>query len=182
VLHPWLQAEVTAIVDTLPPVDGTPSAANGRQWEAWQDGLTIRPTLPTAMPPFRMLLIWDHLAGHKTPELIVWLFRHGVMPLYTPLGGAWLNMAESIQRIVQRRALDGSHPTTTDEIIGWVEAVVAVWNRTPTPFEWGGKRAARRVRSRERRQRLGGSGACTRRPLRRTTIVEQWQSTRYMPH
>lgn len=178
VLHPWLQAEVTAIVDTLPPVDLTPSAANRAQWEAWQDGLTIRPTLPAELPPLRMLLIWDNLAGHKTPELVLWLFRHGVMPLYTPLGGSWLNMAESIQRIVKRRALDGSHPTTPDEIIAWLEAVVHAWNRNPTPFEWGGKRAARRVRSRERRHRLGGSGACTRRPLRRTTIVEQWQSTR----
>jgi hypothetical protein len=32
------------------------------------------------------------------------------MPLYTPLGGSWLNMAESIQRILKRRTLDGQHP------------------------------------------------------------------------
>jgi len=178
VLHPWLQAEVAAIVAALPPMDLTPSAANRGQWEVWQDGLTIRPTLPAEVPPLRMLLIWDNLAGHKTPDLILWLFRHGIMPLYTPLGGSWLNMAESIQRIVTRRALAGQHPHTPAEIIEWLEATVRGWNRHPTPFEWGGKRAARRVRSRERRHRLGGSGACTRRPLRRRTIVEQWQSAR----
>ena len=64
-----------------------------------------------------MLLIWDNLIGHKTPELVVWLFRHGIMPLYTPLSGSWLNMAESIQRILKRRALSGQHPETPEEII-----------------------------------------------------------------
>jgi len=53
------------------------------------------------------------------------------MLLYTPLSGFWLNMAESIQRILKRRALDGSHPQSPEEIIAWVEAVVAAWNRAP---------------------------------------------------
>ena len=72
----------------------TPSAANRAQWERWQVGLTERPTLPAEVPPLRMLLIWDNLTGHKTPELVIWLFRHGIMPVYTPLAGSWLNMAE----------------------------------------------------------------------------------------
>ena len=57
-----------------------------------------------------MLLVLDNLAGHKTAAFVCWLFAHGIMPLYTPLGGSWLNMAESIQRILKRRALDGQHP------------------------------------------------------------------------
>jgi transposase len=56
-----------------------------------------------------MLLVWDNLAGHKTAEMVVWLCRHGIMPLYTPLGGSWLNMAEAIQRILKRRTLDGQN-------------------------------------------------------------------------
>lgn len=51
------------------------------------------------------------------------------MPVYTPLGGSWLNMAESIQRILKRRALEGSEPTHPDQIIGWLEAVAMHWNR-----------------------------------------------------
>src|SRR3954453_20979098 len=39
--------------------------------------------------------------------LVLWLCAHGVMPLYTPVGGSWLNMAESIERVLKRRALDG---------------------------------------------------------------------------
>ena len=42
----------------------------------------------------------DNLAGHHTPAMVIWLFQHGIMPQYTPLGGSWLNMAESIQRIL----------------------------------------------------------------------------------
>jgi hypothetical protein len=114
-----------------------------------------------------MLLVLDNLAGHKTPALVLWLFAHGIMPLYTPVGGSWLNMAESIQRVLKRRALGGQQPTSPEEIIAWFEAVARHWNTEPTPFEWGGKRAARRKRQRERRHRLGGSGAQTRRPVAR---------------
>src|SRR5690349_9788054 len=105
------------------------------------------------------------------------------MLLYTPLGGSWLDMAESIQRILKRRALDGQHPKTPDEIIGWLEAGAAAWNRQPTPFEWGGQRATRRARSRRRRHAQGGSGACTRRPIRRRPyITEKWQATKQVTH
>jgi hypothetical protein len=31
-------------------------------------------------------------------------------------------MAESFQRILQRRALDGQHPQTPEQIIEWMEA------------------------------------------------------------
>lgn len=184
VLHPWLKQELTDILASLPqPSLVLEPEANRALWELWFEGLSVRPTLPAELPPLRMLLIVDNLKGHKSPDLVQWLFEHGIIPLYTPLGGSWLNMAESIQRILKRRALDGQHPTTPVEIINWLEAAARGWNRDPTPFEWGGKRAARRTRSRQRRHALGGSGACTRRPIRRRkTIVEKWQSTCQMTH
>ncbi len=116
-----------------------------------------------------MPLVLDNLAGHKTPELVCWLFAHGVMPLYTPVGGSWLNMAESLQRIRKRRALDGQYPTDTGQIITWFEAAARHWDAAPTPFVRGGKRAARRQRRRERGHRLGGPGACSRAPVPRDT-------------
>jgi len=77
-------------------------------------------------------------------------------------------MAESIQRILRRRALSGHRPQTPQQIMDWFEAVAQAWNQHPTPFEWGGKRAARRQRARSRRQhQLGGSGACTASPISR---------------
>ena len=149
-----------------PPAMPTVSPGETRSgWERWQEGLSIKPTLLAGLPPLRMLLVLDNLAGHKTPEFVCWLFAHGIMHLYTPVGGSWLNMAESIQRVLKRRALNGQHPTDVTTIMGWFEAVARHWNAAPTPFEWGGRRAARRIRQKERRHRLGGSGACTRVPV-----------------
>jgi hypothetical protein len=166
VLHPWLRRELGAILAELPAPPPTADASRAA-WVRWQAGLTMPITLPEQLPPLRVLLVLDNLAGHHTPELVLWLFARGVMPLFTPLGGSWLNMAESIQRVLKRRALDGQHPTSPGEIIGRFEAVAGHWNAAPTPFVWGGKRAARRKRQRERRHVVGGSGACTRQPIRR---------------
>jgi hypothetical protein len=169
VLHAWLKSEVDALLATLPePLPLEDPLARRAQWTRWQEGLTLRITLPAALPPLRLLLVWDNLKGHHTPELVLWLFARGVMVLYTPLSGSWLNMAESIQRILGRRALEGQHPETQEQIIMWLEATARGWNTDPTPFVWGGKRAARRARARERRHALAGSGACSRRSLRRT--------------
>jgi hypothetical protein len=154
VLHPWVQAELTHILAALPaalqPEAGRPLAA---RWATW---LGHAPRDP--LPPLRLILVWDNLAGHLSWAMVRWLFQHGVMPLYTPLSGSWLNMAESVQRIIVRRALTGQHPETPAQIIGWLEATVAGWNQAPTPFVWGGKRQARRERARQRR--IGGSAAC----------------------
>jgi hypothetical protein len=173
VLHGWLKQELTSVLGTRPealaPADV--SVLRG-SWARWQQGLTVTPTLAQRLPPLRMLLVLDNLAGHKTPEFVLWLFAHGIMPLYTPLGGSWLNMAESIQRILKRRALSGQHPSDPEQIIAWFEAVARHWNEGPTPFEWGGKRKRRRERQRERRHRVGGSGAYTRAPLRRQNSTE----------
>jgi len=184
VLHPWLEAELTAILATLPAPPAQPEAERRAAWERWQDGLTIKFTLPDRLPPLRLLLVLDNLTGHKTPTLVLWLVAHGVMPLYTPLSGSWLNMAESIQRILVRRALAGETPTSPDNLIDWLEATARGWNADPTPFEWGGKRQLRRERSRQRhRQALGGSGACARRPFhRRPTALDQWRRSCQATH
>jgi len=165
VLHPWAKRELTAILAELSPTPPTADVSRAA-WERWQAGLTRPISLPAHLPPLRILLVLDNLAGHRTPEFVLWLFAHSVMPLFTPLGGSWLNMAESIQRVLKRRALDGQHPANPAEIIDRFEAVAGHWNRDPTPFVWGGRRAARRKRTRDRRHAVGGSGAETRRPLR----------------
>ena len=176
VLHPWLPQELAVILAALPPVAASDPAARRAVWAAWQAGLSQPITLPADPPPLRLLLVLDHLAGHLTAAFVLWLFAHGIMPLYTPLGGSWLNMAESIQRVLKRRALDGTHPASPEEIIAALEATARGWNHDPTPFVWGGQRAARRDRARQRRHALGGSGAQTHRPVRRRTAkATQWR-------
>ena len=166
VLHPWAKRELAAILAELPAPPPTADASRAA-WERWQAGLTRPITLPEQLPPLRVLLVLDNLAGHRTPAFVLWLFAHGVMPLFTPLSGSWRNMAESIQRVLKRRALDGQHPDSPGDIIARFDAVAKHWNAAPTPFVWGGKRAARRKREWERRHAVGGQGAWTRQPIRR---------------
>jgi hypothetical protein len=168
VLHPWLMRELSELLAGLPALPPTAKASRAA-WERWQQGLAVKPTLPVELPPLRMLLVLDNLAGHKTPALVLWLLAHGIMLLYTPLSGSWLNRAESIQRILKRRALAGQQPSSREQIIAWFEAVAAHWNEAPTPFAGGGKRQRRRQRQRERRHRVGGSGGYTRRPIGKRT-------------
>jgi hypothetical protein len=158
VLHPWLKAQLSEVLAEiekahpraeLPPEDERPPNA---RWETW---LGHRPR--TLLPPLRVVLVLDNLAGHLSYDLVGWFFAQGVMPLYTPIGGSWLNMAESVQRIIVPRALAGHHPKNAQEVIDWLEQTVAGWNKHPTPFVWNGKRRRRRERARLRC--LAGSGA-----------------------
>jgi hypothetical protein len=165
VLHPWLMRELEAILATC-PADPDP-AAPGRHWSDWSYrddpfGCNAR------RPPIRMRLIWDNLAGHHTTALVDWCHARGIGLLYTPIAGSWLNMAESVQRILVQRALDGQHLADAQQLMHWLAQAVRGWNAAPTPFAWGGRRAARRARARDRHHRLGGSGAYTGRPLRRS--------------
>jgi len=174
ILHPWLQEQLGQIVSCLPAIASPMNAEENRaNWERWRAGLSVRFTLMRELPPLRGLLILDNLAGHKTPAFVCWLMEHGIMPLYTPISGSWLNMAESVQRIVSRRALSGQEPENPEQIIEWLEATARGWNKAPTRFEWGGKRATRRLRARERRHALGGSGAMVSRSLARYRRREQ---------
>jgi hypothetical protein len=88
VLHPWLKAQLSEVLAEiekahpraeLPPEDERPPNA---RWETW---LGHRPR--TLLPPLRVVLVLDNLAGHLSYDLVGWFFAQGVMPLYTPIGG-----------------------------------------------------------------------------------------------
>jgi hypothetical protein len=169
VLHPWLIEQLGEILAELPPSPAGSAVADpaaGLEWSEWGDPALITAG-PEGLPPIRVVLVWDNLAGHKSAGLVSWCLAHGILPLYTPIGGSWLNMAESVQRILVRRALAGQHPESAAEVMDWLGATVRGWNEAPTAFVWGGKRRERRRRARERRHAAGGSGAYTRRPLPR---------------
>ena len=96
ILHPWIKEQVTQILAglplPLPLLSETETEIDHRHradWERWQEGLTVKfSLLSSALPPLRMLLIWDNLTGHWNAELLVWLMRQGVMVLFTPLSGS----------------------------------------------------------------------------------------------
>jgi hypothetical protein len=136
-LHPWLKTELASMIAALPPVNEAVRTQGPAQrqatWERWQEGLSVRFTLLQDLPPLRVLLILDNLA-EPPPELVCWLMAHGIMPLYTPVGGSWLNMAESMQRILVRRALSGQQPQTPAQIMAWLEAAAQDWMSLLSPL------------------------------------------------
>ena len=132
----------------------------GRRWQDW-DIYPAAEQLDRFFPPVRVLLILDNLAGHKSDSLVQWCAEHGILLLWTPNAGSWLNMAESVQRIIKGRALSGQEYASVEALKQALTDAVEGWNRHPTPFTWGGKRHARRDRAYARRHRLGGSGATT---------------------
>ena len=171
ILHPWLKRELAAILASCPPAPAQPAV--GCRWVDW-DWQPGAEHLDRFLPPIRVLLVLDNLSGHYSRSFVEWCMRRGICLLYTPLAGSWLNMAESVQRIIIRRALAGQHPPDTATLKKWLQDSVAGWNRAPTPFIWGGKRQARRDRAYARRHRLGGSGATTISVVpRRTHTVRQ---------
>jgi hypothetical protein len=180
-LHGWLKTELEAILATLPaPAPVLDPTQNRQEWESWRADVKVKASLSTHLPALRMLLVMDNLVGHKNPDWLIWCFQHGILPLYTPLGGSWLNMAESIQRLLKRRALEGFYPQSVSTIIDRLEAVANGWNAQPTPFVWGGKRCQRRQRARAKQLHpVGGSGACTQRPLER---LKKWRRSHQVTH
>lgn len=173
ILHAWLEGELTAILKECPP---TPEQVpEGRRWQEW-DAFPAAEQLDRMYPPLRLLLIVDNLAGHYSHECVQWCHERGIGLVYTPCAGSWLNMAESVQRILIRRAMEG-HPIYDGEILKeWLRDTIEGWNRHPTPFIWGGKRQTRRDRAYARRHRQGGSGATTQYGLpRRIRSVRYYQ-------
>lgn len=159
VLHPWLIGELSVMLATIEqahPRAELPPEAERPLYARWKTWLWPQET-DEGLPPLRIILVLDNLAGHLSYDLVRWFFAHGVMPLYTPVGGSWLNMAESVQRIIVPRALAGQHPRDAQQVIDWLEQTAEGWNQQPTPFVWNGKRRQRRERAHARR--LAGSGA-----------------------
>lgn len=159
VLHPWLKEHLQPLLaqlDTNPLPVRVPLPEDHPLLLTWQHWYWSYER-PKPVPALRLILIWDNLKGHLSYSMVRWLLQRGILPLYTPLSGSWLNMAESPQRIIVRRALSSQHPQSAQQVIEWLEDTVAGWNLHPTPFVWNGKRRRRRERAHLRR--LGGSGA-----------------------
>jgi len=83
VLHPWLKEQLSEVLaeielkspqKELPPEAERPQCA---QWETWLG----HPPRGKPLPPLRIVLVLDNLAGHLSCDLVLWFFEHGVMPL-----------------------------------------------------------------------------------------------------
>lgn len=81
VRHAWLKTEGEAILTALPaPADRQRRPEHRPSWERWQAGRSRTPSRFTELPPLRLILIWDTRVGHHPPDLMCWLFAHGILP------------------------------------------------------------------------------------------------------
>ncbi|HEX4613483.1 MAG TPA: hypothetical protein VH092_35200 [Urbifossiella sp.] len=71
VLHPWGKREWTAIRAGLPALSPTADTSRAA-WDRWPAGRAVRSTRPAELPPLRVLLVRDNVAGHKTPGFVGW--------------------------------------------------------------------------------------------------------------
>jgi hypothetical protein len=86
ILHPWLKQELSAILAALsaPAPEDDPTVIRNA-WAEWYEGLSAPPPLPDDLPPLRLILVQDNLAGHKSHDFVQWCFSQGIALLYTPL-------------------------------------------------------------------------------------------------
>jgi hypothetical protein len=166
IVQAWLKDHLLTTLATLSSAVPRSAYVERLRWKMWREGLQRTVTWPRQLPPLCILLIMDNLVDYKTPNWLCWCFAHGLLPLYTSLGGSWLNMAQSIQCLLKPRALDGQYPASPQHIIQSLEAVAQHWNLHPMPFVWLRKRNASRDRPAQKRRRLGASRAATVRPTR----------------
>ena len=187
VLHPWLRERLSAILAELPPPGPSQDpAATQAAWAVWQAGLTMPFTLPhdsaaaaavagvgqshrpqDARPGAVAVRAWRHAALHARGRQLA---QHGGVDRARAQAPGARRAASAQPR---RRSGAGLSRRRRR------------WNEQPTPFVWNGKRRQRRRRSGgDQTHRLGGSGACTHRPLRRNraTGAAECQIPQQMTH
>ena len=81
-------------------------------------------------------VVLDNLNTHK-PKNDQWLRRHpNVRFHFTPTHASWMNMVEVWFSILSRGALRGASFTSTTQVRQAIDAFIAAYNPTASPFEW----------------------------------------------
>jgi transposase len=91
---------------------------------------------PVAAFPDRQLhVILDNLNTHRKNER--WLKRHSNVHFhFTPTGSSWLNQVEIWFSVLQAHSLTGASFTTVEDLQEHIDAFIATYNETATPFAW----------------------------------------------
>ena len=82
-------------------------------------------------------LIADNYATHKHPAVQEWLAKHPRFNMhFTPTSASWLNMVERFFRDITTERLRRGVFTSVPELIGAIDAYIALHNINPKPFIW----------------------------------------------
>jgi transposase len=98
--------------------------------------LSFMNRLVAAWPDREIHVILDNLSTHK-PKRERWLARHpNVRFHFTPTYASWLNQVEVWFSILQSRSLASASFKTVRQLREHIDAFVAGYNQTATPFVW----------------------------------------------
>jgi transposase len=87
-------------------------------------------------PEQQIHVVLDNLKTHK-PKRDRWLARHqNVHFHFTPTHASWLNQVEIWFSILSRGALKGASFTSVRQLRHAIDAFIAAYNPTATPFQW----------------------------------------------
>ena len=88
-----------------------------------------------AFPDRELHVTLDNLNTHKKCER--WLKRHPKVYFhYTPMRSSWLNQIETWFSILQGQSLSGASFTSVEQLQEHIDAFIAAYNDTATPFAW----------------------------------------------
>jgi len=99
--------------------------------------------LVAAFPDRQLHVILDNLNTHKKNER--WLKRHSKVHFhFTPTRSSWLNQVEIWFSVLQGQSLTGASFTTVEDLQEHIDAFIATYNETATPFAWTKKKVHQR--------------------------------------
>ncbi len=98
--------------------------------------LAFMNTIVAAYPGQAIHVILDNLNTHK-PKRDRWRARHpNVTFHFTPNYASWLNQVEIWFSILSGAALKGASFTSPRQVRDQIDAFIAAYNKTATPFQW----------------------------------------------
>lgn len=96
-----------------------------------------------AFPDRELHVVLDNLNTHKKCDR--WLKKHPKVHFhYTPTRASWLNQIETWFSILQGQSLTGASFTSIGQLQEHIDAFIAAYNETATPFAWRKKKVYQR--------------------------------------
>src|SRR6202007_2502347 len=96
-----------------------------------------------AFPDRELHVVLDNLNTHKKNER--WLKKHPKVHFhFTPTRSSWLNQIETWFSILQGQSLSGASFTSVEQLQQHIDAFIAAYNETATPFAWTKKKVYQR--------------------------------------
>jgi transposase len=153
--HDYKRNGTTTLFAALNVADGT-VISTCQPRHRHQEWLKFLKIIEVSTPSDKELhLIVDNYATHKHPKVKAWLKRHPRFHIhFTPTSASWLNMIERFFRNITEKSLRRGVFHSVPDLIKAIEAYVAAYNQSPTPFVWTAKAADILAKVTRARQKL----------------------------